>query len=73
MKRVYFLKLHMGVSLRTKFQVSSIILASFRQEVISSPYPTSRTQIGLKTNKNLKAHLVRSELPVSDEVGRSKP
>ena len=28
---------------------------------------------GFKNNKNLKAHLVRSELPDLDEVGRSKP
>ena len=29
--------------------------------------------IGFKNNKNLKAHLVRSQLPDLDEVGRSKP
>ena len=29
--------------------------------------------IGFKKNKNLKAHLVRSQLPDLDEVGRSKP
>ena len=29
--------------------------------------------IGFKVNKNLKAHLVRSQLPDLDEVGRSKP
>ena len=29
--------------------------------------------IGLKNNQNSKAHLVRSELPGLDEVGRSKP
>ena len=28
---------------------------------------------GFKNNKNLKAHLVRSQLPDLDEVGRSKP
>ena len=28
---------------------------------------------GFKINKNLKAHLVRSQLPDLDEVGRSKP
>ena len=28
--------------------------------------------IGFKINKNLKAHLVRSQLPDLDEVGRSK-
>ena len=28
---------------------------------------------GIKNNKNLKAHLVRSHLPNLDEVGRSKP
>ena len=29
--------------------------------------------IGFEINKNLKAHLVRSQLPDLDEVGRSKP
>ena len=29
--------------------------------------------IGFKINKNLKTHLVRSQLPDLDEVGRSKP
>ena len=29
--------------------------------------------IGFKTNKNLKRHLVRSQLPDLDEVGMSKP
>ena len=29
--------------------------------------------IGFKKNKKLKAHLVRSQLPDLDEVGRSKP
>ena len=29
--------------------------------------------ISFKNNKNLKAHLVRSQLPDLDEVGRSKP
>ena len=29
--------------------------------------------IGFKINKNLKAHLARSQLPVLDEVSRSKP
>ena len=28
---------------------------------------------GFKNNKNLKAHLVRSQLPDLDEVGSSKP
>ena len=28
---------------------------------------------GFKINKNLKAHLVRSQLPDFNEVGRSKP
>ena len=39
---VYFLKLHICVYLRTKFQVSSIILTSFRQGVIL-PHTTKRT------------------------------
>ena len=29
--------------------------------------------IGFKNNKNLKAHLLKSQLPDLDEVGRSKP
>ena len=29
--------------------------------------------IGFKINKNVKAHLVRSQLPNLDQVGRSKP
>ena len=29
--------------------------------------------VGFKNNKNLKAHLVRSQLPDLAEVGRSKP
>ena len=39
--KVYFLKLRMGVHLRANFQVSSIILTSFRQEVIL-PLPPHR-------------------------------
>ena len=31
------------------------------------------SMIGFKINKNLKAHLVKSQLPDLDEVGRSKP
>ena len=30
------------------------------------------TMIGFKIDKNLKAHLIRSQLPDLDEVGRSK-
>ena len=30
-RKVYFLKLHMGLYLRVKFEVPSIILTSFRQ------------------------------------------
>ena len=36
---VYFLKLHMGVYIRAKFEASSIILTSFRQGVILPPPP----------------------------------
>ena len=49
-----FLKLHMCVYLRTKFQVSSIILRSFRQGVILPPLPAqyellrSPPRLGLK-------------------------
>ena len=50
--KVYFLELHMGVYLRTNFQVSSIILTSFRQRkdmgrrggggIVSSPTTLKR-------------------------------
>ena len=38
-KKVCYLKLHRCVYLRTKFQVSSIILTSFRQRVNFKPSP----------------------------------
>ena len=48
--KVYFLELHMGAYLRTNFQVSSIILTSFRQRkdmgrrggILSSPTTLKR-------------------------------
>ena len=49
--KVYFLELHMGVYLRTNFQVPSIILTSFRQRkdmgrggggILSSPTTLKR-------------------------------
>ena len=42
-KKVYFLKLHMIAYLRAKFQVSSIILTSFRQGVIP-PTPSPQNE-----------------------------
>ena len=50
---VYFLKLHMGVYLRAKFEASSIILTSFRWGVILPPpnskwTPKKPTQIRVK-------------------------
>ena len=42
LKGVYFLKLHMCVYLRTKFQVSSVILTSLRQGVILPPSHTAK-------------------------------
>ena len=53
-QKVYFLKLHMCVYLHTKYQVSGIILMSFRQGVIlpppliSKPGPKKLTQIRVK-------------------------
>ena len=41
---VYFLKLHMGVYLRVKFEVSSIILTGFRQGVILHPPSTPQNE-----------------------------
>ena len=52
--KVYFLKLHMGVYLHAKFEVSSIILTGFRQGGNFTPPPTSKrtpkkpTQIRVK-------------------------
>ena len=48
-KSLCFLKLHMCVYLRTKFQLFSIILTSFRQGVILPNTPSSASQ-----NKPLK-------------------
>ena len=42
-EKVYFLKLHMFVYLLTKFEVSGIILTSFRQRVILPPSISKRT------------------------------
>ena len=52
-QKVYFLKLHMYVYLRTKFYVSSRILTSFRQDVVPPPTtlkqaPKKPTQIRVK-------------------------
>ena len=59
MKLFIFLKLYLYVYLRTKFQVSIIILTSFRQGVILSPHTSKRTpkkptqiRINKKTDKN---------------------
>ena len=41
-QKVYFMKLHMGVHLRAKFEVSSIILTSFRQGGVILHPPTSK-------------------------------
>ena len=54
--KVYFLKLHMGVYLHAKFEVSSIVLTSFRQgggnftplPPTSKRTPKKPTQIGVK-------------------------
>ena len=48
--KVYFLKLNMYVNLRTKLQVSSIILTCFRWGVILPPLITSFNQIKVKYN-----------------------
>ena len=39
--KVYFVKLHMCLYLRIKFQVSSIILANFKQGVVLAPISNS--------------------------------
>ena len=45
--KVYFLKLHMGVYLHAKFEVSSIVLTSFRQGggVILPPFPPPQNEL----------------------------
>ena len=54
-QKIYFLKLHMRVYLRTKFQVSSITSTCFRQgrwfypHLTSKQTPIKSTQIGLNT------------------------
>ena len=55
--KVYFLKLHMCLNLRTKFQVSNTIITSFRQGVFPLPPIQKETQkipprIGLIINKS---------------------
>ena len=42
--KVYFIKLHMGVYLRAKFEVSSIILISFRQVGNFTPPPLPQNE-----------------------------
>ena len=59
-EKVYFLKLHMSVYLRAKFQVSSITLTSFRKGDNFTPHPTSKrtpkklTQIMVKVSSYKK-------------------
>ena len=54
--KVYFLKLHIGVYLCAKLEVSSIILTSFRRGVILPPPKTnhlkSPPRLGLRTPSN---------------------
>ena len=42
-QKIYFLKLHICVYLRAKFQVSTIILTSIRQGVILPPTTSEQT------------------------------
>ena len=44
-QKVYFLKLHMCVYLRTKFEVSSIILTSFKQRGYFTPPSSPRPHL----------------------------
>ena len=53
--KVYFLKLHVSVSLRIKFQVSSIYLTSFRQVERGGGVKFYSLSLQLKTD-HLKAH-----------------
>ena len=56
------MKLHMCVYLRTKFQVSSIILTSFRQEVILTPPIAKRNphKNGIKARrKEIKVYIMQ--------------
>ena len=62
LKGIFYETTSACVCLHTKFQVSSIILTSFRQGVILPLSPTSKqtskkpTQIRVKSNDNLQAH-----------------
>ena len=70
-KKVCFLKLHMNVCLRAKFQFSSITLTSFRQGVILGPPPTAKqtpkkpTQIRLKKNLSKARRWHTSVIPIT--------
>ena len=50
-------------------ELHMILASADRQKKVFPDIP----MIGFKINKTLKAHLVRSQLPDLDEVGRSKP
>ena len=50
------LKLHMSVWLCTKFQVSSIIITSFRQRNFTNPYPSSHTHTHTHTHPPTHTH-----------------
>ena len=60
-----FLKLHMCVYLRTKFQVSSIILTRFSQGVILSP--TAKETLKKPTQIRVKSDPGKFSLPVLGE------
>ena len=54
---------------RKIFEELHVILASDDGHKVFPGVP----MIGFKTNKNMKAHLARSQQPDLDELGRSKP
>ena len=61
--KVYFLKLHMGVYLRAKFEVYSIILTSFREGIVLPPPPSKRTP-KKPTQIRVNFHLIKAFLKI---------
>ena len=61
-----FLKLHMGMLLCTKFQVSSIILTSFRQRGNFTSSPPTHTHTHIPQNEHLKSPARLGLIPQSN-------
>ena len=66
-QKVYFLKLYVSVYLSTKFQVSSIILTSFRQGRVNFTPPSSKrtpkTPTQIRVNSRINTHFLSLGFP----------